>query len=131
VELSLFRLFHNERDIEEITSELDNQQGVVQRIEQSKEAKEEELKEKKKEQGKIGREMAKIEQEIREIVKIANNLKSHINSRLILGNRDQQEKAYLHQGKGKGCPSPKETGNCSQIHGPGQESLRRSHGRHC
>jgi len=42
---------------------------VVQRIEQSKEAKEEELKEKKKEQGKFGREMAKIEQEIREIVR--------------------------------------------------------------
>ena len=86
MELSLFRLFHNERDIEEITSELDNQQGVVQRIEQSKEAKEEELKEKKKEQGKIGREMAKIEQEIREIVKIAINMKSKIHSRLNLGN---------------------------------------------
>ncbi|XP_065335531.1 structural maintenance of chromosomes protein 1A-like isoform X2 [Cloeon dipterum] len=67
VELALFRLYHNEKDIEVITDELQTQQQVVQRIEQSKEGKEEELKEKKKEQGKIGREMAKTEQEIREI----------------------------------------------------------------
>ncbi|XP_065337981.1 structural maintenance of chromosomes protein 1A-like [Cloeon dipterum] len=67
VELALFRLYHNEKDIELITDELQTQQQVVQRIEQSKEGKEEELKEKKKEQGKIGREMAKTEQEIREI----------------------------------------------------------------
>ncbi|CAB3381327.1 Hypothetical predicted protein [Cloeon dipterum] len=67
VELALFRLYHNEKNIELITDELQTQQQVVQRIEQSKEGKEEELKEKKKEQGKIGREMAKTEQEIREI----------------------------------------------------------------
>lgn len=89
MELSLFRLFHNERDIEEITSELDNQQSVVQRIEQSKEGKEEELKEKKKEQGKIGREMAKIEQEIREIVKLSFFNKLLVSWWLNLGNWDK------------------------------------------
>lgn len=68
LELSLFRLFHNEREIEEITKDMEKQQGVVARVERNKEEKEEELKEKKKEGGKVSKEMANLDQDIREIV---------------------------------------------------------------
>ncbi|XP_044742262.1 structural maintenance of chromosomes protein 1A [Chrysoperla carnea] len=67
IELQLFRLFHNEREIKELEEELKRKQHEVEKIEKKKEKAEEVLKEKKKEQGKAGRELAKIEQEIREM----------------------------------------------------------------
>lgn len=66
VELQLFRLFHNQREIERLEDDFRRKQAEIEKIEKKKEKAEEILKEKKKESGKAGREFAKIEQEIRE-----------------------------------------------------------------
>lgn len=68
VELQLFRLFHNQKDIEKFEDDLRRKQAEIDKIEKKKEKAEEALKEKKKESGKASRELAKIEQEIREHV---------------------------------------------------------------
>lgn len=49
--------------------DLKSKQREVEKIERKKEKAEEILKEKKKEQGKYSRELAKIEQDIREVVR--------------------------------------------------------------
>lgn len=67
VELQLFRLFHNEREIKELEQDLNRKQHEVEKIDKKKEKAEETLREKKKDQGKLSRELAKIEQEIREM----------------------------------------------------------------
>ncbi|XP_046994754.1 structural maintenance of chromosomes protein 1A isoform X1 [Schistocerca americana] len=67
VELQLFRLYHNEKDIEQLEQELGRKQHDVKKVEKRKQKAEEELKEKKKECGKISRELAKVEQNIREM----------------------------------------------------------------
>jgi structural maintenance of chromosome 1 len=67
-ELALFRLFHNERELEEVGKELEKQQNSVAKIERSKEAKEEELRERKRDGTKVTKELAKLDQDIREIV---------------------------------------------------------------
>jgi len=61
-------LYHNEKDIERLDEDLLRKQAEVQKLEKKKEKAEEVLKEKKKESGKVSRELAKIEQEIREHV---------------------------------------------------------------
>ncbi|EDW43426.1 GM26555 [Drosophila sechellia] len=66
VEYQLFRLFHVERDIRKFTSDLEVRQQEVKAVEQRKEAADEILREKKKDAGKITRDLAKIDQEIRE-----------------------------------------------------------------
>ncbi|XP_026271914.1 structural maintenance of chromosomes protein 1A [Frankliniella occidentalis] len=66
VELQLFRLFHNQKEIERLEDEFRRKQTEIEKIEKKKEKAEEILKEKKKESGKASREYAKIEQEIRE-----------------------------------------------------------------
>lgn len=68
VEHQLFRLFHNEREMRNLESDLKSKQKEADKIERKKDKAEEVLKEKKKEQGKVGRELAKIEQDIREVV---------------------------------------------------------------
>lgn len=50
--------------------EIENKKKEVQKIEAKKDKAEEILRERKKEQGKVSRELAKIEQEIREVVNI-------------------------------------------------------------
>ncbi|XP_063237395.1 structural maintenance of chromosomes protein 1A isoform X2 [Bacillus rossius redtenbacheri] len=67
VELQLFRLYHNERDIERLERELEKKQHEVKKVEKKREKAEEQLKEKKKECGKLGRELAKVEQDLREM----------------------------------------------------------------
>ncbi|XP_011314673.1 structural maintenance of chromosomes protein 1A [Fopius arisanus] len=67
VELQLFRLYHNEREIENLENNHKKKQHEVEKIEKKKEKAEETLKEKKKESGKLARELAKIEQDIREV----------------------------------------------------------------
>ncbi|XP_067011670.2 structural maintenance of chromosomes protein 1A [Anabrus simplex] len=67
VELQLFRLYHNEKDIERLEQELEKRQHEVNKVEKRKEKAEEQLKEKKKECGKLSRELAKVEQDIREM----------------------------------------------------------------
>ncbi|KAG8231458.1 hypothetical protein J437_LFUL000175 [Ladona fulva] len=66
IELQLFGLYHNEKDMERYDQELKRKQHDLEKVEKRKEKAEEQLKEKKKEHGKLGRELAKVEQEIRE-----------------------------------------------------------------
>lgn len=68
VELQLFRLYHNEKDIERHEQDLEKKQHEQKKVEKRKEKAEEQLKEKKKECGKLSRELAKVEQDIRELV---------------------------------------------------------------
>lgn len=67
VELQLFRLYHNEKDIAYLERELEKKAHEVNKVEKRKEKAEEQLKEKKKECGKLSRELAKVEQDIREM----------------------------------------------------------------
>lgn len=67
VELELFRLYHNERDIENLENNQKKKQHDLEKLEKKKEKAEEILKERKKESGKLARDLAKIEQDIREV----------------------------------------------------------------
>lgn len=67
VELQLFRLFHNEKEIENLENSLKKKQHEVDKILKKKEKFDEKLKEQKKESGKLNREYQKIEQDIREM----------------------------------------------------------------
>lgn len=69
VEYQLFRLYQNENMIKNYEQDLEERKGEVAKIENKKEKAEEVVKEKKKEQGKASRDLAKVEQEIREIVR--------------------------------------------------------------
>lgn len=64
----LFRLYHNEKDIQRLNDDLKVKQIEMQNVEQKKEKADEVLKDIKKEGGKISRDLAKIEQYIREVV---------------------------------------------------------------
>ncbi|CAL4137233.1 unnamed protein product, partial [Meganyctiphanes norvegica] len=66
VEIQLFRLYHNEKEIAEYNKELKTKQEEVQKIEKRKEKAEDVLKDKKKDQTRVAREMAKMDQDIRE-----------------------------------------------------------------
>lgn len=68
IEYQLFRLYYNENDIQYYEGELVKKKKEVEKIEKKKESAEEVLKEKKKDQGKVNRDLAKIDQEIREVV---------------------------------------------------------------
>lgn len=67
VELQLFRLFHNEKEIENLEVTQKKKQHDVEKVEKKREKADEVLKDKKKESGKLGRDLAKIEQDIREM----------------------------------------------------------------
>lgn len=67
IEHQLFKLFHNERDTEQLERELGSKHRDVEKLERKKEKAEEVLKDKKKEHGKLTRELAKTEQDIREM----------------------------------------------------------------
>ncbi|XP_055852264.1 structural maintenance of chromosomes protein 1A [Episyrphus balteatus] len=67
VEYQLFRLYHVEKDIEKLNTDLETKQEEIKSVEVKKEQADEVLKEKKKEAGKIGRDLAKVDQEIREV----------------------------------------------------------------
>lgn len=68
MEHQLFKLFHNEREIEHYEKDLSSKQRDVEKIEKKKEKADEIVKEKKKEQVRLGRDLAKKEQDIREMV---------------------------------------------------------------
>ncbi|XP_018576283.1 structural maintenance of chromosomes protein 1A isoform X2 [Anoplophora glabripennis] len=67
VEHQLFRLFHNEREMNNLEHDLSSKQKEVEKIEKKKERLEDTLKEKKKVHGKYNRDLAKTEQDIREV----------------------------------------------------------------
>lgn len=66
----MFKLFHNEQDLESMTEELAEENQDLERAVRKREKIEEEIKEKKKEHGKMQREFSKIEQQIREVVSV-------------------------------------------------------------
>merc|ERR1719225_910856 len=66
VELQLFKLFHNERQIQEKNDEVEARKKDIDKIEKKKEKAEEKLKEVKKRAGKSQREFAKVDADIRE-----------------------------------------------------------------
>ena len=66
--MQLFKLFHNERDIDEISDELTKKGRILEKENKRKDKIEAEIKEKKKEQGSISRELTKLEQQIKESV---------------------------------------------------------------
>uniref|UniRef100_A0A1B0D6M0 Structural maintenance of chromosomes protein n=1 Tax=Phlebotomus papatasi TaxID=29031 RepID=A0A1B0D6M0_PHLPP len=72
---NLFKLHHCEKDIVALNQELEGKQQEIQNVEQKKEQADEALKDKKKEGGKISRELAKLDQDIREVE--ANMSKKH------------------------------------------------------
>lgn len=63
-------MFQNENMIKNYELDLEDRKKEVAKIECKKEKAEEVVKEKKKEQGKASRDLAKVEQEIREIVRL-------------------------------------------------------------
>ncbi|XP_037091511.1 structural maintenance of chromosomes protein 1A-like [Pollicipes pollicipes] len=65
-ELQLFRLYHNEQEIEAAELEITKKRGEIGKIEKKKEKAEEHLKEKKKDHGKLQREIAKLDQDVKE-----------------------------------------------------------------
>uniref|UniRef100_A0A182VYL4 SMC hinge domain-containing protein n=1 Tax=Anopheles minimus TaxID=112268 RepID=A0A182VYL4_9DIPT len=67
VHYQLFRLFHNEKESKRLKEDQISKHQELNIIEKRKEEADEILKEKKKEVGKMSREMAKKEQEIREV----------------------------------------------------------------
>lgn len=62
----LFKLYHNEQDLANMTEELADKNKELEKVCRKREKIEEEIKDKKKEHGKTQRELAKIEQQIRE-----------------------------------------------------------------
>ncbi|XP_063364584.1 structural maintenance of chromosomes protein 1A [Cydia amplana] len=67
VELQLFHLYHNEKEIQNLEEDLQHKQSELTKVEKKRQKAEDSLKEKKKESGTVQRELAKIEQEIREV----------------------------------------------------------------
>ncbi|XP_035827369.1 structural maintenance of chromosomes protein 1A [Aplysia californica] len=66
LELQLFKLFHNERDIDEISEELTKKARILEKENKRRDKIEAEIKEKKKEHSSITRELTKLEQQIKE-----------------------------------------------------------------
>ena len=66
--LQLFRLYHNEREIDEVAEEHQKKTNYMEKEGRKRDRIEEEVKEKKKEQGRVTRELTKIEQQIKESV---------------------------------------------------------------
>lgn len=62
----LYKLYHNEKEIQRNTDDLNSKQNDSKKVEDKKGLADEILREKKKESGKISRDLQKIEQEIRE-----------------------------------------------------------------
>lgn len=62
----LFKLYHNEKDIQRYSDDLKVKQGESNKLEEKKSQADEVLRDKKKDGGKISRELAKLEQDIRE-----------------------------------------------------------------
>lgn len=69
MEIQLFKLYHNERDIDELSEDLTRKQHILEKENRKRERIEDEIKDKKKEQGKMVRELTKIEQQIKESVR--------------------------------------------------------------
>lgn len=69
LEAQLFRLYHNEQEIEHLTSELQNKEKEVGGMEKKRNTIEEKLKGKRQEHARMSREIAAIEKQIRDKVR--------------------------------------------------------------
>jgi structural maintenance of chromosome 1 len=65
----LFKLYHNEQEVSNLTSELRGKSRESEKLESKKQSVEQQLKSKRQENAKLSREMATIEKTIREKVK--------------------------------------------------------------
>ena len=74
MEHHLFKLFHNEKDIDELMEELNRKRHLMEKEVKKKDKIDDEMKEIKKEHGKLNRDLTKIEQQIKESVSILNTL---------------------------------------------------------
>ena len=68
LEMQLFKLYHNEREIDELVNEKARKEKEMEKEVAKKDKIEDEIKDKKKEHGKLVRELAKIDQAIKESV---------------------------------------------------------------
>ena len=75
LELQMFKLYYNEREIEELQEELGKRNDGMKKETRKREKIEEEIREKKKEQGALSRELTKIDQDIKQSVSVAVPLK--------------------------------------------------------
>ncbi len=67
-ELQLFKLFHNEKDIDELVEEISRKNQHMDKEKRKRDKVEDEIKDKKKDHGKLSRELNKIDQGIKEAV---------------------------------------------------------------
>ena len=70
LEYQLFKLFHNENDIKRFMEELKDRNDNLSRAQTKREKVEEKMKGKKKEMGQLNRELAAIEKDMREKVRL-------------------------------------------------------------
>ena len=75
MELQMFKLYYNEREIEELQEELGKRNDGMKKETRKREKIEEEIREKKKEQGALSRELTKIDQDIKQSVSVTAQLK--------------------------------------------------------
>lgn len=77
MELQLFKLFYNERDIDELADEVNRKNTLLEKEMRRRDKIDDEIKEKKKDQGKMARDLTKVEQSIKESVSRYNNHHKH------------------------------------------------------
>lgn len=71
LELQLFKLYHNEREIDELASEMARKSQILEKETRKQQKIEDEVREKKKEHGKLIRDITKMEQQIKESVRLS------------------------------------------------------------
>ena len=69
LELQLFKLYYNEREIDELQEELSKRNHGMEKENRKREKIEEEIREKKKQQGALNRDLTKIDQDIKQTVR--------------------------------------------------------------
>ena len=72
--MQLFRLFHNEREIDELTGELAHKNQTLDKENRRQQKIEDELKDRKKEHGKLMKDITKLEQQLKDSVRDTSSL---------------------------------------------------------
>ena len=87
VQLQLFKLYHNEAEIEKLNRELSQRNREIEKDRKKMDHIEDELKEKKKELGRMMRDQQNVEKEIKYVIRHSVMPKMKDNLVRILGNR--------------------------------------------
>jgi len=74
LEMQLFRLFHNEREIDELNGELAHKNQTLDKENRRQQKIEDELKDRKKEHGKLMKDITKLEQQLKDSVRDTSSL---------------------------------------------------------